>query len=110
MPSLKRYMASLGVLSLGILMALTIAACGDSTTTTDTEVVTDQSVVTQEVPVTPAEPMEPQPGDEVMTGERVPGGGKAKEKETVAPKKDQGDCAPGEVEAGGGCIPNQPSG
>lgn len=109
MQRLKNNMASLGVLSLGILIALTIAACGD-TTTTDTEMVTDQSVVTEEVPVTPAEPVEPQPGDEVMTEEKLPGGGEAKEKETVAPKKDQGDCAPGEVEAGGGCIPNQPSG
>lgn len=105
MQMLEKLMASLGVLSLGMLMALTIAACGQTTTTTTaTEVVTDQSVVTQDVPA------EPQPGDEVMTEEKVPGGGKAKEKEQVAPKKDQGDCAPGEVEASGTCIPNQPSG
>lgn len=106
MKMLKKCLASLGVLSVGTLMALTIAACGE-TPTVDTEVVTDQSVVTRDVPATPAEP---QPGYQVTTEEKVPGGGKAEEKETVAPKKDQGDCAPGEVEAGGTCIPNQPSG
>ncbi|MBA2764448.1 MAG: hypothetical protein H0U42_07140 [Thermoleophilaceae bacterium] len=40
-------------------------------------------------------------------GQKVPGGGKAKEKEQVAPLSEQGDRAPGDVEAGASCIPNQ---
>lgn len=95
--------------ALALLVALTIAACGggDDTTTViesaTNETATDIEVITEEGA--------PQPGDEVVTEEKTPGGGKAVEEETVAPKKDQGDCAPGEVEAEGGeCLPDQASG
>ena len=92
--------------ALALLVALTLAACGGGDTTTVIESATNETSTEIEVMT---EEGAPQPGDEVVTKEKTPDG-EAVEEEQVAPKKDQGDCAPGEVEAGGTCIPDQPSG
>jgi ABC-type glycerol-3-phosphate transport system substrate-binding protein len=111
MDVVKRCRRVSGLALLSVAAALVLVACGGGTAT---DTVTDETVSTEVLPVPEPAPApedgEPAPGDDVTTEQKVPGGGKAKETEQVAPKKDQGDCPPGEVEAGGTCIPDQPSG
>lgn len=96
------------------LTAVGLVACGGGATTEDLTV-TDEATVTEEGeqgaggPGGSSADPDYDPGDTVETELETPGG-ERREKEQVAPPKDQGDCPPGEVEAGGGCIPNQPSG